>query len=438
MKVLECDSKLQETIGSSLVSEGVNTLTHVADSKANFCRFIDDMQWDPGQSVFHQMTNFPIGNEYQDSVVSFRTRLKESTINQVNDSISINIEEFRKIACDVFGGISEAWTYYQTHANKMQAKKAFKASNMPLPPYLDEEAPSSKTQQKAELVSDTSTDPRFVLTDDFDFPVPLCYAIKNQFLNVIQKERWSEALYSTHLSLHGSHGALFETKEGSQYPYLKSSALIQDIPKEWTEKDNTLLTRNRNFRGDNWQLLEKSNKIVTILEEYIKTLNESIRLQVNLSLIPDKPKDNSELEEGVMRALGHNNTTELIRLTGNKSDGFKNSYHGLQHFSELQADISKPFSFGVSYKNLANLFDVLGRLTEEPCYIKMSELQMKECDSITEKKEPITQKILLLNGNLCKAMSDTDWRRAVMLLQKLNRDEDIEPLIQKIRSRTNS
>jgi hypothetical protein len=224
-----------------------------------------------------------------------------------------------------------------------------------------------------------------------------------------------------HLSRKGCHGILCldngDARPGSNHtPLLASSALIQSISENAADDENTLLTRDPLFRGRVWKILSDKNTIAEQLNIYADNLkkNSTISLDIDTSQIPDNPVTNEDLEEGIVRAVGAENIAELIRLTGDDTNRVKYTYHGLKHFSELQIKRGIPFSFGVSYENLANTFNVLGLLHGAPCYIPLSEHRLKP-------HEPKTKKILLLNGNLSRAMSANSWRRVAMLLQKMNR-----------------
>lgn len=198
-------------------------------------------------------------------------------------------------------------------------------------------------------------------------------------------------------------------------PLLASSAMIQKIPEVAAPDKDTLLTRDPIFRGREWRILADKVDIEEQLALYMDNLHRDfgISARIDPSRIPDNPSTNSDLEEGIIQAVGASHITELIRLTGDDSNRAKHIYHGLKHFSALQIEKGIPFSFGIAYETLANTFDVLSRLSGSPCCLRLSELQLKP-------NEPKTQKLLILNGNLASAMSIHDWRHVALLLRKTN------------------
>lgn len=200
------------------------------------------------------------------------------------------------------------------------------------------------------------------------------------------------------------------------FPLLASSALIQKVSETSAPDTNTLLTRDPIFRGREWRILTDKTTLTEQLSLYAAGLQRDfgICLSIDPSRIPDSPSTNEELEEGIIQAVGADNITELIRLTGDDSNRAKHIYHGLKHFSALQMEKGIPFSFGVAYETLANTFDVLSRLYGAPCCLRLSEHRLKP-------DEPKTQKLLILNANLAEAMRAHDWRRTAVLLAKTNR-----------------
>jgi hypothetical protein len=198
-------------------------------------------------------------------------------------------------------------------------------------------------------------------------------------------------------------------------PLLASSASIQKVTETVSPDQDTLLTRDPIFRGGVWRMLADKKTVAEQLSRYSDKLQRDfgIRLSIDFSRIPDTPLTNADLEEGIIRAVGADNITELIRLTGDDSNRAKHIYHGLKHFSALQIERGIPFSFGIAYETLANTFDVLSLLYGAPCCLRLSEHRLKP-------DEPKTQKLLILNGNLAEAMTAHDWRRVAVLLRKTN------------------
>ena len=273
----------------------------------------------------------------------------------------------------------------------------------------------------AEIVPDISEDSRLVRTSELPSPCSLSCAVESQFLAIIYKEKWWEALKTIHLSRKGCHGVLFQNNgststESPGFPFLVSSALIQSVTETAVPDEDTLLTRDPLFRGRAWQILSNKRTIAEQLSLYADKMQREFGIELNIdpSRLPDTPATNADIEEGIIQAVGADNITELIRLTGDDANRAKNIYHGLQYFSALQIEDGIPFSFGISYETLANTFDVLSQLYGAPCCLRLSEHRMKP-------NEPKTQKLLILNGNLAQAMSGHDWRRVAILLRKTNR-----------------
>jgi hypothetical protein len=322
---------------------------------------------------------------------------------------------------EICQGDCERWVLKRREEIRSIAEKVFEQSGLQLPKMQNSRRPSVPDSLSAELVPDISQDERPVRTSEISVPCTLSQAVESQFLSTVVKERWWEALGTIHLSRQGCHAVLLMSNGNTSpndydSPLLASSALIQGVPETVIPDEDTLLTRDPLFRGRVWKILLDKNTIAEQLSLYADDLKRDfgLNLGVDLSRIPENLPTNEELEEGIVRAVGAENITEFIRLTGDDSNRAKYIYHGLKYFSALQIEKKIPFSFGVTYETLADTFDVLGRLHGAPCCIRLSEHRLKP-------NEPKTQKILILNGNLAKAMEAADWRHVAMAVRRMNR-----------------
>ena len=308
-----------------------------------------------------------------------------------------------EIAQQLFKNVAEAWAHFEVYGNRKKAVAEWEQRGAGrLPAFSPEPVVKIENENSTvELIKDIALDSRLFRTPGIAVPCRLSYAVKEQVLQEIIRGEWWEALFSLALAQEGQHAIYYKTKaeQGKfwQAPALLSTGLIQEI--DPLRENGNILTRDKFFRNENWQLQTNWPELKGALEKYYQENPHLKRRPLQKEAALKKAPSLAEFEEAIIEAGLVR--TEIIQITSTgatQKEKFENFHNGVRGISIIPTVREASVSFTIVYKQPSiHFFKAIEELTGIKCFITLSKERIKG-----ERLE--TYKILFLNENIYRAM----------------------------------
>ena len=285
----------------------------------------------------------------------------------------------------------ESRTLREIGENQARAKQIMESETIFGQPYL-------KEGRQIEIVSDISglaARPCLVRTAGLVDPSPLVYAVKHQVLECIRRQGWWEALDKLELSESGEHALYMEGGKG-EHPHLLACARLLGVDPANAENN---LFRSKFFRSEEWK--PRAGR-----EQFREAIQNSYPVErVNFEAVPstEELRNLAELEEGLIRAIGPERMTEIVRLSFDMNALFSDPNLFLDAMIEISGEIAesgRPFAFATVESPIYGRLTKIEALTRRKCFLSLSRHKIE--DETDRKYTGTTHKLLLFNRNIAE------------------------------------
>lgn len=371
-------------------------------AKSLFIKLIIDFENESGTSTFRTILNTLAKSEQPNIGINTNIAglLKDGFPLAALVPLPTHLQKIAILSSTMFKNVAEAWACVEKEKLLILRANTTEEAINDLPP--SEKVDDDTYAVYLEDISKIKAVFRHSTDDEQAMPLP--WGVTFEFLDLLKKRQWWEALELLKLSTQGPHVVLYRNMRDGKAPLLLSTALTHDInaQEDW-------LIHSNFFHGGNWEARIFSPSF------YEKFLEFMTLLDIHPNPTDCKWKNLKEFEEYVISCVGPNRIGESIRLTlnptiKNKQELFKIFFNTLRLCFKFSAQCGKKITVSVmDAKPGLALFDFIELMTGEKIYLSYSANDLGSGD---------VHKIMINNERAYEAMSKVEWETVYKSLSK--------------------